>query len=241
MKKVIYLPLMWLLLAPISAFGQMGQEVYYSQMYIDDSQSDPEDQNADGVLYISGVCYVQDSANPYGHSYQTNVSIYGTNGQSAYGDGGAFILWDGVAGSFSLSSTHNTSCQICGCTWENYSGDTATMTPLGYTELYYKFDSVISVVAGVQTCAYQICNWCVGCECYRALRSTTLYSCGCETGCPPGVRNDYKITTISIPFFGDQQYCRRLGRPRPLTFNPFVPVPSWDPNCSITIDPKPLP
>jgi len=240
MNRVIYLTLMCLLLAPMTVFAQMGGEVHYSQMWLDDSEADPPD-GGPGRIYIAGAATTQDGGNPYNHSYRATVSLWGSNGQSVYGDGGASMLWNGVGGGFSLSSTHTTSCPICGCEWENYTGEEMAATPLGYTELYYKFDRIISQIVDIKNCGYLICDWSRNCECFNFLRQTAIITCACETPCAIGAVVKYKITRWSIPIIGERDICVRLGLTQPLTFDPCVAVPPWDPNCGITAEPKPFP
>ena len=240
MCKLI-LTLSLLLLAPVAAFGQPpcceGQvEVFYSQIFIDDSQADPDDQNATGVLMVNGIGYVDAQSNPYGHGYSTEVMLYVPGGGGYGGFEGVYFAWDGSPGIYTLASTHTISCPICNCSWTNTSNNTATaLAPLA-TELYYNFDSIGVITPEYKICNYKICEWSKNCECYNFFRGTATWKCDCPTACSIGLVQKYLIHRWDIPFFGIDSHCTRYNK-QPLNFDPCVPAPSWDPNCSITFPP----
>lgn len=236
MHKVIYPALIWLLLAPISVFGQMGDEVHYSQIWIDDREANPVD-GSQGRLYISGAAITQDDTNPFNHQYRTTVMLTSTNGQSAYGDGGASFLWNGVPGGFSLAATHITTCPICICEWANYSGYEASVAAPTYTQLYYNFDSIGVILPSYKVCNYAICEWSKNCQCYNFFRSRTTYTCECQTPCPIGLVEEFAINTFTIPFFGVSTYCTYYSK-RPLSWDPCQPAVGIPPGCSITANPQ---
>jgi hypothetical protein len=244
MHKLI-LALSLLFLAPAAAFGQImcceqQVEVYYSQIFLDDSGSDPDDQNAIGVLMISGIGYVDAQSNPYGHSYSTDVQIFVPSGGYYSGAGGVSFPWDGTEGYYTNQSTHTISCPICNCSWTSSSNVTATANVIGATELYYGFDGIGVITPNYKTCNYIICEWSRSCTCYNFFRSTATWKCDCPTACSIGLVQKYLIHRWDIPFFGIDEHCTRYDK-HPINFDPCVPAPSWDPICSITFPPFPLP
>src|SRR5262245_59935328 len=155
MYKIIF-ALSFLLLAPISVFGQCcsgQQEVYYSDIFIDDSQSDPADQTTDGVLYLDGISYVDPVVNIYNHSY-------GTVTNWIIPDGGGYFDYEipfTESGNYTLASDWTVFCPVCNCSWEVYGGVYAyTIAPSGYTELYYNNPEPVNTVGGVTVYGYHI-------------------------------------------------------------------------------------
>jgi hypothetical protein len=241
MHKVIYLSLLLVvMLAPVPVFAQMGSAAHYSNIWIDDSGADPTD-GSPGIIYIRGLSVTQDDVNPYGHSYDAYNALYIQGGGLVAYDGGGNLshAWNGNAGAFNLIGTHRTSCPICACEWNNSSGSTVTISSPGYSELYYNFENIIFQTPSLKRCGYKICEWSKGCFCHNFLRNVAWYDCACTTPCAPGLRLDFRIATFSIPFIGDKEYCQRIGLARPLNFDPCVAVPPWNPDCSITNEPKP--
>jgi hypothetical protein len=252
MNKMI-LMLAFLLLAPVAAFGQPpccdGQvEIFYSQLFIDDSQADPADHltETDGVLLINGIGYVDAPSNPYGHGYSTQVVVTVPDGGQYWGYEGVTLPYYDDNGSYTLASTHTIFCPICNCSWTNTSNDIITATKLGFTELYYNNPVPLLVSdgdlpEGYVAWGYTRCSWCEDCECSRFYNRNTIYKCPC--GAPPiGLREDYEVSTWNLPLLGEKHYCKFIGPQHPLSFDPCVYPAPWNPECSITSPfPKPLP
>src|SRR5262249_44898304 len=120
MHKFIYLALLLLSLAPVSAFAQMGTASYYSNIWIDDSWAHPAD-GSEGVIYIDGLSVTVDDENPWSHSYETYSALYYPGGGMAAYDGGGNIsfAWNGSEGTFQLMGYHETTCFVCSCSWMN--------------------------------------------------------------------------------------------------------------------------
>jgi len=238
MYKLI-LALSLLFLAPAAAFGQsmcceQQVEVYYSDIYADDSQADPVDQDVQGVLILHGLGYAEATSNPYGHSFSSEVQVFVPSGGYYGGYGSVSFTYDGTPGQYTSQATHTISCPICNCSWTSNSNKIVTFDSPSYTELYYRFSAMITLTETGHTCGYAICEWSKGCECgSNFLRWTATYKCECGTPCSEGLVQEYRIHRLMFGVLGIEKYCTFHSK-RPLSFDPCVPVPPWNPECSIT-------